>query len=212
MLSNSPSSKRVRGVPGDSDKQIRDPSILLDPVRLFLVPFLPLKLWIQHAEMTALGCSANFRGWELTRLHYIQKQPEKLCVNEAEISGRTVNIEGRSVPIFTPPCHHSGASITRKQPHRLLCVTTEHLAKPGAHAPASTPPASPHRFTHCLHLLCCFRDCSHFALISPHHHQSHLPPCKMQSALSLLCVRGGTHQTWLRAMLFHLENFMRQYA
>ena len=55
--------------------------------------------------MAARGCSANFRGWELTRLHFIQKQPEKLCVNKAEISGRTVNIEGRSVPIFTPYYH-----------------------------------------------------------------------------------------------------------
>lgn len=74
--------------------------------------------------------------------------------------------------------------------------------------PPPPPTASPTAFI-------CFvglRDCSHFALISPHHHQSHLPPCKMQSALSLLCVRGGTHQTWLRAMLFHLENFMREYA
>ena len=161
--------------------------------------------------MAARGCSANFRGWELTRLHFIQKQPEKLCVNKAEISGRTVNIEGRSVPIFTP-YYHSGAPITHKLPHRLLCVTTEHLAKPRTHAPASTPPpphtASPTAFI-------CFvgvHDCLHFAFISPHHHQSHLPPHKMQSALSLLCVRGGTCQTWLRAMLSHLETFMGEYA
>lgn len=74
--------------------------------------------------------------------------------------------------------------------------------------PLPPPTASPTAFI-------CFvglRECSHFAFISPHHHQSHLPPHKMQSAVSLLCVRGGTHQRWLRAMLSHLETFMRQYA
>lgn len=87
-----------------------------------------------------------------------------------------------------------------------VCVTTEQLAKPRAHVPASPP--TPTAFT-------CFaglRDCSHLAFISPHHHQPHLPPQKMQTALSLLCFRADTCKTWLMAMLFHREIFMGEYA